>query len=270
MIYHDKFNFINADSDLINNPLNQFDGTHDDDSLEDVMTKAFHIIKLLNPEEYITMYKYYAHFINQNTVYNIDLEYVNDMMETLDAANMSTKEITDAYNRPRDFVRISGRGHTNNFLEELHLDRKLFNNRKYLKKAITMIKENKIVTIKTLGIKGKLSYWKNITSLVNELNTCTDLSGRKDAIYTIEECFRLFDMLNYKPSIREVKREIGGSDKIIKIAMEYYYNKDGKVYNEDSKGIIEKINEQLDNPLKYKSTQDGIGIILEFNKENLW
>tara|TARA_R110002049_G_scaffold230196_1_gene402332 strand:+ start:501 stop:1493 length:993 start_codon:yes stop_codon:yes gene_type:complete len=266
-IFYDSFESINADSDLLNNPYNRYDGTHDDDSLEDIMSKTFHIIKMFNPENYIDIFKYYANHINEFTIYTLNLEYVNEMMKVLDAANMSSEEVRADYSIFRNWERLGTAGDTDVFLKELNLDKKLFKNRKYLSKALEMIKDNKIVTVSSLGIKGKLSYWKNITGLVNELNTCTDISGRKDAIYTIEECFRYFDMLKYKPSIREAKRQIGGSDKIIKIAMEYYYNKEGKIYNEDSEAVIERINEQIKNPLQYKSVQDGVGISLEFNRE---
>ena len=159
-----------------------------------------------------------------------------------------------------DWERLAGAGHTNNFLKELNLDRKLFKNRHYLIKAIDMIKDNKIVTFRSLGIKGSLGYWKNIKSLIEELNTCTDIPGRKDAIYTIEECFRYFDMFKKKPSVREVQTQIGGSVKTIKLAMDYYFNKAGSVYNRDSKVVIDKINNRIENPLNYKSVQDGEGI----------
>ena len=264
-IYYESFTHLSAETDLLNTIPNNPTSYYNNDTLELQLTKAFHILKVLNPSNYIMIFKIYIKNISRYTIYELNLDFTNDLAEALDTIGMTEEEVMSEYGVKRNWERATE--YSSDFQKELYLDQKLFNNRLYLKRAVEMFKENKIVTINTIGIKGNLSYWRNITSLVDELISFTDIPNRKDAIYTIEECFRYFSMLKNKPSVNNVKMQLGGSVPIIKLAMHYYYDKGGKLYTGKAKKVIKKMQHQIDNPLQYDAEQDGTGINLKFNEE---
>ena len=264
-IYYDSFVHLSAETNLLNTIPNNPTSYYNNDTLELQLTKAFHILKTLNPSNYLMIFKIYIKNISRYTIYELNIDFTNELTDTLDAIEMTIEDVLNLYGVKRNWERVSK--YSEDFQKELYLDQKLFNNRLYLKKAVAMFKENKIVTINTIGIKGNLAYWRNITSLVDELVSFTDIPNRKDAIYTIEECFRYFSMLKKKPSVNNVKIQLGGSVPIIKLAMHYYYDKGGKLYTGKAKKVIKKMQHQIDNPLQYNVEQDGTGISLKFNKK---
>ena len=262
-IYYDSFTHLSAETDLLTTIPNNPTSFYNDDTLELQITKAFHILKALNPDNYMVVFKMYIKQISRYTIYELNLDYTNDLAEMLDSIDMTLEEVISEYGVSRNWERFTP--YSPDFMKELFLDQKLFKNRLYLTKAVEMFRENKIVTINTLGIKGNLAYWRNITSLIDELVSFTDIPNRKDAIYTIEECFRYFSMFKKKPSLNDTQRQVGGSKAVIKLAMHYYYDKGGKLYDGKAKKVIKKMQHQIDNPLEYEVTQDGIGINLKFN-----
>lgn len=263
-IYYDSFIHLSAETNLLTTIPNNPTSHYNNDTLEPQLTKAFHILKALNPSNYMMIFKIYIKNINRYTIYGMNFDATNELAETLDAIEMTIEDVISEYGVKRNWARITK--YSEDFQKELFLDQKLFKNRLYLTKAVEMFKENKIVTINTIGIKGNLTYWRNITGLVDELVSFTDIPNRKDAIYTIEECFRYFKMFKKRPTVIETQRQIGGSKRLIKLAMHYYYDKGGKFYTGKAKKVIKKMQHQIDNPLQYEATHEGTGINLQFKK----
>lgn len=248
-IYYESFDTINADKNLLRKFSGRDNRFYNSDELEGIVENTFHILKMWN-DDYLNLFNTYLRYIDNYTVFVIDMDYANKLTSILDREDLTFKQVLDKCVKKRNWAAIP---HVNivNFKRELDFDRKLFKNRELLKRAIKLYSDGEVVTMSRIGIAKEGYCWRNIESMVNELNKFTDLPKREDALHTISEAFRYFEFVGYKPSVNEVKGQIGGSVGVIKIAMKYFYERDKLIYSFDSKDVICKMQDKVDNPLDY-------------------
>lgn len=250
-IYYEKFKVLNADKDL----SRRFEGRgtnftyYNKYELEDIVENTFYILKMWN-EDYLYLFDSYLRYIKNNTIFNIDLDYGVRLTKVLDGEEISFNELFDRCGSMRNWTKIPS-SNIASFQRDLAFDQKLFKNREYLKKAVSLYKGGDVVTMSRLGLSDRGSLWRNIEGLIKDLNKFTEMPQRKDALYTISECFRYFDFINYKPSVSEVQSQVGGSKRMIKLAIKYFYDKNKVLYEEGSKEIIDNVEVKINNYLDY-------------------
>ena len=178
------------------------------------------------------------------------MDYGVRLTKVLDGEEISFNELFDRCGSMRNWTKILSSNITS-FQRDLAFDQKLFKNRECLKKAVSLYKGGDVVTMSRLGLSNRGSLWRNIEGLIKDLNKFTEMPQREDALYTISECFRYFDFINYKPSVSEVQSQVGGSKKMIKLAIKYFYDKNKVIYEEGSKEIIDNVEVKINNYLDY-------------------
>ena len=158
-------------------------------------------------------------------------------------------------------------------VKEMHLALKVEKDIKVLKKIVEMYNNNEHITLKRLGVDQN-KIFPSVVEVVNKLQSFTPYPYKTDALDRIKDIHQYlsrpeFSLRRRRISQNQVKSHLGGSNAIIKIALDSYYTKGYKVYKKGSESIIEEVKYMIDNPqlfTKKMVTSNGKErISLEFN-----